>query len=120
MIRYIKLVLLLVVSLGALSAAGAFIIKPKSAVGIFDYLFFDGPYTSRTIRYDKIVLEPETDLFKSAVSSPDFEDPHWFSIDLNSLKSKLQRKEDSTDIHNSYTVTMSQKLSLFKYYNLVP
>ncbi|NQV55326.1 MAG: hypothetical protein HQ503_05655 [Rhodospirillales bacterium] len=100
MFRHIKLGLLSVVGLGVLSLVGAFIVKPKAAADIFAYLFFDGPYSSRTIRYDKIILEPETDLFNAVVSNPDFEDPHWFSINLNSLKSKLKGKEGSAEIGN--------------------
>jgi len=116
MSRSIKLVLLLTVSLVVLSAGSAFIIKRDAAINIFAYLFFDGPYTSRTIRHDKIVLEPQTDLYNSVVFNPDFEDPHWFSINLNSLKSKLQGKEKSIEIRNfvsfidDYNTLLSKEL----------
>jgi hypothetical protein len=56
--------------------------KRDAVFGAVDYLFFDGPYLSRTISYSASVIEPKSDQFEKIVNDEKFDDPLWYRIDL--------------------------------------
>jgi len=49
---------------------------------VANYLLFDGPYLSRTIDYSAVALNSDSSELSKIVSETDYEDRHWFRLDL--------------------------------------
>lgn len=62
--------------------ATVFALKPDASLRLANYLFFDGPYSSRTLSNKVTVIGPEDALTSSLIHNASFEDRHWFRIKI--------------------------------------
>ena len=61
----------------------ALYVRGGTLANVVNYLLFDGPYLSRTIYYSAVALNPSSSDLLEIISKPDYEDRHWFRLDIS-------------------------------------
>lgn len=77
-----------------LAVAYAIYAKRETAANVADYLFFGGPYLSRTLSYSAVPLEPDSAELAHIISDIEYEDRHWYRLELDGAIRALTLRSD--------------------------